>query len=81
MKYWQNYSYFYTAFDLIHLHFSFPLILNSKYCMSFNNKDHKVKNSTTGYWDIGDSNETEFDLKNNIECWEHLTDHIVLSIV
>ena len=52
-----------------------------KYWLSFNSKDHEVKNSTKTYWDIADLNQTEFDLKNIEECCQHLTTNVVLKIV
>lgn len=80
-----NYSYFYISFDLAQLFFSFPHILISqcKYGQwsKVNGQEQKVKNNTKEFWDIGDSNQTELDLKNISENCEHLTDGIVSKIV
>ena len=53
-----------------------PHILNfqCKYLLSYNRNDHEVKYTTKEYWDIGDSYQTVFDLKNTSEYCEHLTD-------
>ena len=65
---WAKLFVLFYLFDLIHMLFSLPHILNSG-CKS---KDCEIKNSTIEYWDISDSNQTEFDLKNISEYCEHL---------
>ena len=49
--------------------------------LSFNSVDHGVKNSTKEYLNIGDSKETELDLKYIIEYCEHLSTGVVSNIV
>lgn len=58
------------------LHVWFPM---QKLC--FNSKDQQLKYGTKGYSDIGNSNQSEFDLKRIGEYCEHLSTDEVMSIV
>ena len=49
--------------------------------LCFNSKDQQLKYGTKGYSDIGNSNQSEFDLKRIGEYCEHLSTDPVMSIV
>ena len=60
--------------------FFFPTYVWFPMQICFNSKDQQVRYGTKEYSDIGNSNQSETDLKNISEYCEHLSSDLALSI-